>query len=126
MVVHHGLRPVLQFTDRPSRSSLTISRTRNFGCMHGDLRPWFTGRKSLYGPSTRSYLTISSAGRKLKPCMAVYDLLVYGPYTSLRSVLALYDHWAVAILQLPIFLRLLILITHVHAHALLTLYLILT
>ena len=62
-------------------------------CMHGDLRPWFTGRKSLYGPSTRSYYTFSSAGRKLKFGMPVYDLAVYGPYTSLRPVFALYDHW---------------------------------
>ena len=70
-------------------------QNQKLGCLHGGLRPWFTGRKSLYGPSTRSYLAISSAGRKLKLDMPVYDvkftdrIALYGPY------FALYDHWAV-------------------------------
>ena len=82
VVVHGGLRSVFHFTDRPSWSYLSLSRNRNLGCMHGDLRPWFTGRKSLYGPSTRSYLTIhgwQNAYGSLRQA-------VYGPYCTLRSV----------------------------------------
>ena len=91
VVVHGGLRSVFHFTDRPSRSFLILSWNRNLSCIPGGLRPWFTGRKSLYGPSTRSYLTILGC----RMPMAVYDrrftgrIALYGPY------LVVYDHWAV-------------------------------